>query len=79
MSTLKPGPLNPITLVVAGALLVVTSIGVGNIVNAQTTEAGASTGAQDITNVILTNWSADCADYAPVFTSNVTDIQKQKS
>ena len=44
-----------------------------------TTPAHAHSESADITNKILTNRSADCADYAGDYTASVEDISRQKA
>ena len=41
--------------------------------------AGADAAGEDITNAILTNRSADCADYAGTYSASVEDISRQKA
>jgi hypothetical protein len=75
---MKPAPLHPITIAVVSATVFGASVLIGRTVLAQT-DTTAPVGTIDITNVILTRRSADCADYAATATSRVMDVQEQKT
>ncbi len=48
------------------------------LVSLLTVPSGAQTADKDITNAILSKRSADCADYAGVYSASVEDISRQK-
>ncbi|RBW62119.1 hypothetical protein DS906_03325 [Ruegeria sp. A3M17] len=41
-------------------------------------QAHAQNAAQDITNLLLSNRSGDCADYAGVYSASVEDVTRQQ-